>query len=173
MANTALTVTFVTDVITDDSGIPIDASVQVRLDSDRNEDRTRFLYGSKAYFQVFTAPSELTLELSSSDGNITEEGTGEETITTYVNFPDTNQGDVSFPVAEILYDLDDDGLPGTRWLGEGLGAIHAEGDKIVASQSGIGVLKITYKANFRRYAISINDQGVSEYYVLVYILGVI
>lgn len=164
MANTSLTVTFLTEVITDDSGEPIEASIQVALDSARNNDRTSFLYGSKAYYQVFTAPSTLTLTNTPSDGTITSEGAGLETIETIITFPNTNQSSVTYPVYSI---------ESTEWLGNDLGAVHSEGDKIVSAQAGVGVLKITYKAYFRRYAISVPQRDEDEYRVIVYILGTI
>lgn len=164
MAETSLTVTFVTDVITDDSGTPINASIQVALDSVRNNDRTQFLYGSKAYFKVYSAPSDMSLQLIASDGTITEEGSGTEDIDDVVTFGNSDNGSVTYPVQSIV---------ASEWLGKSLGAVHGEGNRVVSVNSGVGILDVTYRTPFRRYAISVPTKDVDEYAVAIYIQGVV
>jgi hypothetical protein len=158
MANTSITVTFVTD--TED--VEENASIQVQLDSERNDDETIFLYGSKAYYQVLFSPSSLTISQIASDGEITEEGSGITEFTEYVIFSNSDEGSAQYPVSSVV---------SAEWQGDGLGALSYTGKIVKASKSGVGVLKLTYNAAFNRYAISVSDREETEYYVVVYITG--
>jgi hypothetical protein len=162
MANTAITVTFVTeDELTDAEG-NIYTSLQVELDSDRNEGETRFLFGSKAYYRIFKSPTDLVIAQTQSDGIITSEGVGTEEITEYITFADTNKGTIGYPLDSIV---------SAAWLGNDLGALSYVGNIVTASQTGVGVLKVVYNAIFTRHAISVNVDGETEYAVLIYITG--
>ena len=164
MANTAITVTFVTeDEITDEDG-NVYTSLQVELDSDRNDGETRFLFGSKAYYRIFKSPDTLVIIQTQSAGVITDEGSGTEEVTSYITFANTNKGTLTYPLESIV---------SAEWLGNDLGALSYIGNIVTSSQSGIGVLKVVYNAAFTRHAISVNVDGVTEYAVLIYITGTI
>lgn len=162
MANTSISVTFVTDVgnLLDEDGNAY-ASIQAQLDSTYNNGATRFLYGSKAYYQIFKSPSGLSISQEASAGTITSEGTGTEEVTEYVTFANSNEGSLSYPL---------DSVESATWLGKNLGALSYVGNNVLASQSGVGVLKLVYNAAFTRYAISLNSSE-DTYVVLVYITG--
>lgn len=162
MANAAITVTFVTeDELTDEDG-NVYTSLQVELDSDRNEGETRFLFGSKAYYKIFKSPTDLIIVQTQSDGVITDEGAGTEEVTIYITFANTNKGTLNYPLDSIV---------SAEWLGNDLGALSYTGNIVTSSKSGVGVLKVVYNAIFTRHAISVNADGVTEYAVLIYIEG--
>lgn len=160
MANASITVTFVTDT----GNLEANASIQVALDSARNEGKTRFLFGSKAYYQVYFSPSTMTISQIASDGAVTEEGSGTEQQTEYVNFSNSNEGTVTYPISSIV---------SSEWFGTNLGALSYIGKTVQASQSGVGVLKLVYNTAFNRYAISVSDTGDDTYYIIVYIAGTV
>jgi len=162
MANTAITVTFVTeDELTDEEG-NVYTSLQVALDSDRNDGETRFLFGSKAYYKIFKSPSDLIIAQVQSAGIITDEGVGTEEVTENIAFANTNKGTISYPLNSLV---------SADWLGNDLGALAYVGNIVTASQSGVGVLKLVYNTSFTRHAISVNVDGVETYAVLIYITG--
>jgi hypothetical protein len=151
-------VTFVTDA----GNLETNANISVQLDSDRNGGKTRFLYGEKAYYQIFFSPETMTITQTASDGTISAEGSGEELIEEYVTFANTNNGNTNFPVNRIS---------SSEWLGNNLGAISYVSKQITSSLSGTGILKVSYYANFTRYAISIPEKSDPEYYVVIYLSG--
>jgi len=163
MANTSLTITFVTE----EKNLENNASIQARLDDEYNKDEegeaiNQFLYGSKAYYQVFTSPEDLVLTQVQSDGTISPEGSGTAEIEEFIHFVDSYESNVTYPVRSII---------SSEWLGTNLGAVSVEGDKIKSSQKGVGVLKITYSAYFRRFALSLSTRDEEVYYVMIYISG--
>lgn len=164
MANTAITVTFVTeDELTDEEG-NVYTSLQVELDSDRNEGETRFLFGSKAYYKIFKSPTDLVIVQVQSDGVITDEGVGTEEVTEYITFANTNKATINYPLDSVV---------SAEWAGNDLGALSYTGNVITSSQVGVGVLKVVYNVIFTRHAISVNVEGVETYAVLIYITGTI
>lgn len=160
MANTSITVTFVTEA----ENLDVNAVLQVQLDSTLNLGETRFLFGSKAYYQVFFSPSTMTITQTASDGNITEEGSGTEEVTEYITFANSNEGSTGYPIGSVV---------SAEWFGTNLGALSYIGNTVQASKSGVGILKLIYNSAFNRYAISVQSTGDSEYYVLVYIAGTV
>lgn len=156
MAERSLTVSFVTS----SEQASQDATIDVSLDSSRNDGKTQFLYGEKAYYKVYTYPISASITQVQSDGLITIEGSEYETINDIINFANTNESSVSYPVNNIV---------STDWFGTSLGAVSSTGKTITSSQSGVGVLKISYRTYFRRYAISVPTKSETTYNVLVYI----
>lgn len=156
MAETSLTITFVTSAEQAAQG----GSVSVELDSVYNNSKTQFLYGEKCYYKIFTYPILATLSQISSAGVITNENSGYTTVTEQIVFSNSNTSSVSYPVNNIV---------SSNWLGRNLGSVSASGTVITSSQSGVGVLEITYRTYYRRYAISVPTKSNASYKVLVYI----
>lgn len=159
MAKQTITITFIV-------APPIEDAIYVELDAEMNFDKTQFVYGEKAYFKVYTIPSDLAIILIPTDGSISAEGSGTETIEDeLLTFTETEEGEnnqtsVSKPVVSII---------SSSWLGNSLGALSAAGFEITATQLGVGVCKITYSTSFRRYALSLSAKDEDSYIVVVLI----
>ena len=135
----------------------------IELDSVMNDEETQFKYGEKAYFRAFSYPIDLSLTLTPTDGVISNEGNGdsdeEDEIITFIN---TNEGSTSKPVQSIT---------SYSWLGNSLGSVSAMGSTITASKEGTGVLKITYKSNFRRFGLVLLTRDEDTYTVIIVVVG--
>ena len=142
------------------------ADLILQLDSEANDEKTSFNYGEKAHFQAFSHPTTMVLSLTPTDGVISNEGSGtsdeEDEIVTFV---DPDEGNVSKPVHSIT---------SYSWLGTSLGSVSSDGTtKIKTSQKGTGVLKITYKSNFRRYGLVLSTKDEESYPVIVVVVGTV
>lgn len=125
------------------------SEVLARLDDKMNGEKTSFAYKSTAYFQVFSNPADLGLTIETSDGTVGGAGSGSETFSEFVGFAGTNRGRLTVPAESIT---------STRWLGTDLGTVtHLGGTELQSSRSGVGYLKITYTARFRRYGLTVAD----------------
>lgn len=162
MANTAITVTFVTEDELEDEDGNVYTSLQADLDSEANDGETRFLFGSKAYYRIFKSPTDLVVAQVQSAGVITDEGNGTDEITEYITFANTNRGRIGYPLESVV---------SAEWLGNDLGALSYVGNIVTSSQVGVGVLKVVYNVIFTRHSISANAEGETEYAVLIYITG--
>lgn len=156
MAEQSISISFVT------SEVAAGEALVVELDAEKNEDKTQFLYGEKAYFRVYTYPGDMDLTITESDGTITLEGSGESEEEEDIAFANVSEGSCSKPVKSIT---------SSKWLGNSLGSVSAEGTKITTSKEGVAVLKLKYKADFRRYALSLSTKEEDSYTVIVYIQG--
>lgn len=156
MAERSLTISFISTA----QDAYNDKSVDVEFDSTMNDGKTQFLYGEKAYYKIFTYPSSATITQVVSDGAVTEENSGYNTVVEQVNFANSNEGALGYPVYDIV---------STNWLGTDLGSISTKGRTAISALSGVGVLNITYRTFFRRYAISIPTKSELAYNILVYI----
>ena len=161
MAEQSVSITFVTK---EPDGGPdgTDAALVVELDAEKNEDKSQFLYGEKAYFRIYTYPGNMGITITESDGNVTSEGSGKSEEEEDIVFTDANEGSCSKPVSSII---------SSKWLGNSLGSVSAEGTKITVSSKGVAVLKLKYKASFRRYALSLSAKSEDSYTVIVYVQG--
>lgn len=145
--------------------VTVAAELILQLDSVKNDEKTSFNYGEKAYFQAFSHPTTMGLSLTPTDGVISNEGSGssdeEETIT----FVDSDEGSVSKPVQSIT---------SYSWLGTSLGSVSSDGTtKIKTSRKGTGVLKIVYKSDFRRYGLMLGTRDEESYQVVVVVVGTV
>lgn len=142
--------------------VSLNEELLVELDSVRNDEETQFKYGDKAYFRVYSYPIALSLTLTPTDGSISEEGNGDSDEEELISFIATNQGSTSKPVRSIT---------SRSWLGNSLGSVSAVGSALTTSQEGTGVLKITYKSNFRRFALTLGTRDEDTYTVIVVVTG--
>jgi hypothetical protein len=158
MADQSINITFVT------AEVAAGESLVVDLDADMNDDKSQFEYGEKAYFRIFAYPDSMIITVEKSDGTITSEGSGEAEVEEDIVFANTNTATSSKPVKSIV---------SQEWLGTSLGSVSATGTKITASQEGVAVLKLTYKADFERRALSLPTQDEDEYTVVIFIQGTV
>lgn len=156
MAEQSISITFVTEKVA------AGEALVVELDTEKNDDKTQFLYGEKAYFKIYTFPEDMVLVVTPSDGDITLEGSGESEEEEVVLFTNVSESSCSKPVSSIT---------DSKWLGTSLGSVSAVGQKITVSSEGVAVLNLEYKAKFRRYALSLSEKEEDEYVVIVYIQG--
>lgn len=154
----SLTITFKT--------ITSDADIIIELDDERNNGKTEFMFGEKAYFKVFADPS-VNVSIRATDGTITNEGTGQDVVEENLQFIDSNEATTSKPILSIS---------SYEWLGNSLGTITKKDVKTLQAEktpdplgdNGIGLLNVKYLSSFRRYAISVPQiSGKNEYSVLV------
>ncbi|MDD3553212.1 MAG: hypothetical protein PHC35_01640 [Deltaproteobacteria bacterium] len=151
--------------ITIQFGIVGDAGkISIELDEEMNQGKTQFAYGSKAYFQVYADPG-LTVHLIKTDGILTNEGVGTRTFDEQVQFIDSQTAELGKPIRSI---------ESYQWYGQDLGNITKTGIYQIKcaqspdiTQGKIGITKVSYKADFTRYAISVPNKGVPEYPVLI------
>lgn len=158
-ANQSVTITFSKAVA---GGGDQEGNLVVELDEEKNAGKSQFLYGEKAYFKVYKYPASMVLTLTSTDGAISSEGSGTSPEEENIAFSNTNEASSSKPVKSI---------DSSMWFGASLGSVSADGSKITASQSGIGVLNLKYKSDFLRYAIVVPVKDYDEYPVIVFISG--
>ena len=146
-------------VITFSEGAAADG-IWLQLDEAMNQGASRFAYGTKGYYQVFTCPDGLPLGFALSDGKNSSEGNGTLEVEEFVNFIETDKGSTRLPIFKITE---------TKWLGRSLGGVAAlGGTSIKAAKSGkAAVLKIRYLAKFRRFAVYLRSRDEAEYPVLV------
>lgn len=156
MAEQSITINFYSEVAEEDQRLVLD------LDSDVNEEKTQFLYGEKCHFRVFKYPTDLVVTLHKSDGSISEEGSGVSEEEENITFVNTDSGSVSKPVRSVT---------SYEWLGASLGSVSAIGTAIKASQSGIAVLKLKYKSEFTRHAVSVSTKETETYPVVILAVG--
>lgn len=138
--------------------------ISIELDEEYNQGKTKFPYGSKAYFQVYSDPG-LTVRIIQTDGTLSSEGVGKRSFEEQVQFIESQTAELSKPIRSIT---------GHTWYGQDLGNITKTGIyQIKCAQAPdilggkIGVATVRYDANFSRYAISVANQGVPEYPVLI------
>ena len=156
MAEQSISIVFVTKEVAAGEALVVD------LDKEKNEDKTQFVYGDRAYFRIYTYPEDMELIITESDGHVSSQGSGESEEEAFIVFKDTSEGSCSKPVSTLI---------SSKWLGNSLGSISIEGTKITASSKGVAVLKLKYKADFRRYALGLSSKGEDTYTVVVYIQG--
>lgn len=156
MAEQSISISFVTEEVA------AGEALVVELDADKNEDKTQFLYGEKAYFRVYRYPDSMTVTITESDGTITNEGSGSSDEEEDITFANTKEGSCSKPVKSIT---------SSKWLGNSLGSVSAEGTKITASSKGVAVLKLGYTASYRSHALSLSAKDEDSYTVVVFVQG--
>ena len=141
-------------------------SISLRLDPNLNEGLTSFPYGDRpAVCEVITYPEDLAFETKLSDGQWTCYGSGTAEFTEYVEFTDADRGFTSYPIAS-------NGIDSMEWRGPGLGLVQWLGaNELKSERSGVAVLKITYKANCRRYSLKLGQRKEPEWPVLVFLKG--
>lgn len=127
-----------------------------------NSGRTSFTPGDQPVVLVYKSIDVELNDVDSSAGDIAAEGTGTAEIDEYVDFVNTNEAEVRYPIVSILE---------YKWLGNDLGApTFSEETKLTVPTSGIGRLKIKYTSNFiakRLVNVPIVLNGETEYGVLV------
>lgn len=156
MAEQSISISFVT------ASVAAGEALVVELDAEKNEDKTQFLYGEKAYFRVYSYPGSMAVTITESDGTITSEGSGTSDEEEDITFANTKEGSCSKPVKSIA---------SSKWLGNSLGSVSAEGTKITASSEGVAVLKLGYTASYKSYALSLSAKDEDSYTVVVFVQG--
>ena len=142
-----------------------DHFINVEMDDEKNQGKTCFLYGEKIYFRVFTSPKDMKIRLESSDGSISNEGTGYFEYEEDIQFPNTNEANTQYPINSII---------SQDWLGNSLGSILVSGDTAIrTSETGVAILKLKYNVVYRSYAATVRTRNYDEYPILVYIEEVI
>lgn len=135
----------------------------VALDAELNEGRYCFLYGEKVYFRVCHSPA-LTITINTSDGSVfleSRNSNGEESEN--ISFADTNEAHVSKLIKTII---------SYSWFGRSLGSILKTGTtSIRTSNKGVAVAAVEYTTQYDVYSITLSDQGVESYPVLVLVKG--
>ena len=156
----SLTITFKSFISEED--------ILIELDEEKNNGKTEFLYGEKAYFKVY-AP-DINYQIVSSDGTITSEGIGQETVEETLEFVEGREQTTSKPIVAIN---------SYSWLGNSLGniskkdikTIQAEKEPDAIGPNGIGLLRLQYSTQFIRYSITVPQKQEAEYEVLVVVVG--
>lgn len=162
MVDKAVTVTFTAS--TEESG----QSIGIELDAAKNFEvhgsiRTQFQYGEKCYFRVYPYPVDLVLDATVSDGILSDEGSGVETVADeIVTFTGTETGRTAKPIKALI---------SYTWMGTPRGAPTFLGKVLTIPEPTAGVLKVTYTTDFFRKAISIGIKADPEYTVVVLISG--
>lgn len=155
----SLTITFTASADTGD--------IVIELDDDMNNGRSEFLYGEKAYFKVFYDPS-LVLYVTSSDGVITAEGMGQDSVEDDYEFTDGTEQSVSKPIMSII---------DYTWFGNNLGTIRKTGlytfecADTPDPATKVGIARVQYASQFARYAITVGTKPYDTYSVMVSCVG--
>ena len=92
------TITFISEASLEDDM----ATIVVELDDEKNEEvygeeKTQFLYGETAYFRIYKYPPEMSIQITASDGAVTDHTSGTSTEEEDVTFANTNEGSLSKP----------------------------------------------------------------------------
>ena len=135
--------------------------ITAEMDDEKNQGKTCFLYGEKIYFRVITIPKDMNIRLESSDGSVSNEGTGYFEYEEDVQFANTNEANTQYPIDSII---------SSEWLGNSLGSISVIGDNTIrTTESGVAILRLRYGVTYRSYAATVGPRDYPEYSILVYI----
>lgn len=144
-------------------------NIVIEPDEEKNDGKSSFLYGEKAYFKVFADP-DLELILKSTDGTLTDEGQGQEQVEEEITFLERAEQNTRKPCLSLTsYD----------WLGNSLASITKTGLFLIkceltpepAGDNGIGLARLKYNTQFKRYGIKVLEKPYDEYSVIVNITG--
>lgn len=129
-----------------------------------NGGRTQFLPGDSAHYLLYKHKVSKTTQRSSA-GSLSFVGYGQRQIEDTINFIDTQEGSVQFPV----YTLDS-----YEWLGNDLGTLAAVGDRdLRAAVSGLGVAVVRYTAKYEIWRLDSPAQinGRDSFQIAILITG--
>lgn len=170
----------------------------IEADDEMNQGRSCFLYGEKYYFKVYMFPVNMVLDLIASDGTITPEGQGTDTIPItgisgvtdqspeYVSFTNEREGSTSKPITDAsgqadlfrsnCYWLSQSGLVSAIVNGVSTqipapDPTVSAGNMLAIPDPVIGVYRVQYPSFFKRYAISLPSRPYAEYPVTIYVTG--
>lgn len=174
-AKQSIVVTFGTEVAEEGQTLVVELDAEKHVEI-YGEEKSSFLYGEKAYFRVYKYPDDMPTTIKTSvsqsdPGAIRAEGsgiTGEnglEASNDTMQFTSTSGVNSSTTTKPIQAVVD------SEWIGDSLGAISFEGVTVMASQAGLGVLDLNYKAAFTRYSLSISAKPHDEFTVIVMVIG--
>ena len=141
------------------------ADVVIELDAERNNNKTQFQFGTQAFFLVY-APLDLALNIDQSDGTVTPQGFGTKMITENLTAVDAQTQTTAKVMTSVA---------SSAWYGNSMGAVAKTAPKTLTfeklpapgSPNGVAIGTVDYYAPFRRFAITVPDQGVPTYNVLV------
>lgn len=157
MAEQSITISFCSEVSEEGQSLVMD------LDEEENDEKTQFLYGTKAFFRVFKFPYTLSVELFKSDGTLAGEGSGTADIEETITFANTDTASISKPGASLV---------SYSWLGNSLGSVSIEGGTVKSSKVGVGVLRLVFRAPFDRHSVTLGEkEDIDEYPVIIFALG--
>ena len=146
-----------------------DDQFTIELDTDRNNDKSTFSYGNKAYFRVYSTIADLnSLIVKATAGTIAKEG---------IYTADRDAADVSFIDSQTSdYSYAINGVSSYSWYGQSLGAITKYDDTTIQCEiepdpeNGIlGIASVVVSASYALYSITVPKQSQSEFPVVVYV----
>lgn len=140
-----------------------DGLLSVELDADLNEGRTCFLYGEKVYFRVYH-DLNLVITVEASNGAVFLESVGAlDSEEENISFVNTNEASTAKMITI---------LNSYSWFGKSLGTLlHTGGASVRAGNSGVAIAAVAYTTQYDVYSITLSDQGVESYPVLVLVTG--
>jgi hypothetical protein len=140
-----------------------DGLLSVELDDELNGGRSCFLYGEKVYFRVYHS-ANLTITVESSNGSVFLESTGAtDTEEENISFANTNEASAAKTILT---------LGSYSWFGRSLGTLlHVGGSAVRAGKSGVAIAAVIYTTQYDVYSITLSDQGIESYPVLVLVSG--
>lgn len=135
-----------------------------------NQGRSRFTAGDQPVYLIFKTSNVNVLSQTPSYGAVAFHASGQLDVEQVLTFANTREASLSQPA-----------IPGTldvKWIGNDLGALTLQSDErtVLASVTGVGVAKVSYKVDFTAYRLTnviVPDpvHGETDFSVLVYIVG--
>lgn len=130
-----------------------------------NKGKTSFVPGDPAAFLVFKSPDVILDAVQATGGSISPAGSGSfSVVDEWVQFMDT---DTASPAKYISSGLT------YEWFGNNLGAVTFKGGNLVAESKGVGMLKISYIAEYEAYRLQSPSQmnGKTDFQIAALVKG--
>lgn len=137
------------------------------LSAERDPDQQEDILGGEEQRFVVTHSDDVEVsEVKLSAGTLVVMDSFQSEVEEEIIFGNTNEAQLSKPVdADFAW----------TWYGAGLGTLTVgpDGQKVTAAQSGVGVAKVTYKSQAKRYAVRapLTLGGESLFPIIVYVIG--
>lgn len=172
----------------------------VESDAQMNNNKTCFLYGDKYYFKVYPFPIDSVIEVVPSDGIVSPEGTGVDTIPItgvpgiddqspeYISFANENTTETSKPITDAS-GQSDLFRSNCYWLSQG-GSVAAlkngvgvripqptpvvsAGNVITVPDPIIASYRAQYPSYFKRFSLTLPNRPYTEYPVVIFIVSAV
>lgn len=149
------------------SGSASASSLSAELDSrpdGLNQGKTSFLPGDTAAFLVFKGPAVILDSVLASGGAVGLIGEGLFEVEEWLTFANAKEANTAKQVfSDFQY----------QWFGNNLGLVTYDGSVVTAENSGIGMLYVTYKAQYVAYRISSPSlmNGKTSFQIVVVVSG--
>jgi len=167
MGSVSRTIEFVVRAEVDSAALAVELDSELHLEL-YGEERSQFAYGETCFFRVFAWPATLAVTVQASDGVLESMPalgvvrTGVAEIDEDVFFAWAREATLSKPALQVL---------GWEWLGADLGALSVDGSRVACTRDGVGVARVTYRAAWTRYGITLPERDAETWPVLVGIRG--